>query len=253
MENAEPSYRSNLRAIFRSPDGRLRSGWRILIQTILLFPVGMIVIVIPVIVGAFDPESLDVRDILVATLLQAITVTLAILISRRMLDRRSFTSLGFETTMYRLKDLVVGFFIPALLFGIVYLLFILFGWSEFVGFAWQSAGWLPAALGIVVWLGVFALVGYYEELLFRGYQLQNMLEGSNIVVAVLLSSAIFGFAHFGNPGAGITSTIGILGAGVFLAYAWVRTRQLWLPIAIHIGWKFIRKPKFSEKERLRSN
>ena len=31
---------------------------------------------------------------------------------------------------------------------------------------------------------------------------------------------------------------GIFFAGVFLAYGYIRTRQLWLPIGLHLGWNF---------------
>jgi membrane protease YdiL (CAAX protease family) len=36
----------------------------------------------------------------------------------------------------------------------------------------------------------------------------------------------------------ILSFIGLVAAGLFLAYAYVITRQLWLPIGLHIGWNF---------------
>jgi hypothetical protein len=32
--------------------------------------------------------------------------------------------------------------------------------------------------------------------------------------------------------------MGIFLAGVFFAYAYIRTKQLWLPIGMHIGWNF---------------
>jgi membrane protease YdiL (CAAX protease family) len=31
---------------------------------------------------------------------------------------------------------------------------------------------------------------------------------------------------------------GLFLAGMFLAFAYTRTRQLWLPIGLHIGWNF---------------
>jgi hypothetical protein len=32
--------------------------------------------------------------------------------------------------------------------------------------------------------------------------------------------------------------VGIFLAGIFLGYGYVRTRQLWLPIGLHLGWNF---------------
>jgi len=32
--------------------------------------------------------------------------------------------------------------------------------------------------------------------------------------------------------------LGLFAAGLFLAYGYLRTQQLWLPIGLHIGWNF---------------
>ena len=32
--------------------------------------------------------------------------------------------------------------------------------------------------------------------------------------------------------------LGLFLSGLFLAYAYIRTRQLWLPIGLHLGWNF---------------
>ncbi len=36
----------------------------------------------------------------------------------------------------------------------------------------------------------------------------------------------------------LTGHVGLFLAGLFLAYAYLRTRRLWLPIGLHIGWNF---------------
>ena len=59
-----------------------------------------------------------------------------------------------------------------------------------------------------------------------------------MVWGVLLSSLIFGLLHLGNPHATAVGAAGIILAGLFLGYAFVRTGQLWLSIGIHIGWNF---------------
>jgi CAAX protease family protein len=87
-----------------------------------------------------------------------------------------------------------------------------------------------------LYLVVFIFTGFEEELICRGYQLQNLAEGISLPWAVLASSLLFSTLHLANPGAGLAAFIGIVAAGAFLAYAWIRTRQLWLSIGLHIGW-----------------
>jgi hypothetical protein len=98
-------------------------------------------------------------------------------------------------------------------------------------------GVLAGALSFLVF---FTFVGWNEELLFRGYQLQTIASGTNLSWGVVLSSLIFGLAHLSNPNAGAVWQVasGILLAGLFLSFAYVRTRDLWLAIGLHIGWNF---------------
>lgn len=82
----------------------------------------------------------------------------------------------------------------------------------------------------------FLLVGWNEEILSRGYHLQTLASGLNLFWGIVLSSAIFGVLHLSNPNATWSSAVGIFLAGMFLAYGYVRTHSLWLPIGLHIGW-----------------
>ena len=89
---------------------------------------------------------------------------------------------------------------------------------------------------------VFILTGWQEELYFRGYLLQNLSDGLNPAWGVFISSIVFGLAHLGNQNATLIGALGVTLAGLFMAYAYWRTRQLWLPIGIHIGWNFFEGP-----------
>ena len=41
-----------------------------------------------------------------------------------------------------------------------------------------------------------------------------------------------------NPNSSLGAVLGLIAGGLFFAYAYLRTRRLWLPIGIHIGWNF---------------
>jgi membrane protease YdiL (CAAX protease family) len=90
----------------------------------------------------------------------------------------------------------------------------------------------------LLFFAIFVLVGWNEELLSRGYHLQTIASGLNLFWGVTISSAIFGLLHIFNPGATWISTIGIFLAGLFFAYGYLRTKQLWLPMGMHLGWNF---------------
>ena len=124
--------------------------------------------------------------------------------------------------------------------GMIYLIEWSLGWLSFDGFAWQTEAISSVILNTLLYLGIFILVGWNEELLFRGYRLQNLSDGLKPVRGVLLSSLWFGIAHLGNPNTDAKLFVagGIFLAGLFLAYGYLSTKQLWLPIGLHIGWNF---------------
>ena len=63
--------------------------------------------------------------------------------------------------------------------------------------------------------------------------------------AVIVSSAIFVALHGGalvQDEVGIVGAVNILLASLLMSVAYLRTRQLWLPIGIHAGWNFTQGP-----------
>lgn len=211
--------------------------------TILSLPVALAGLVL-----GGPPYSLDVLGstaLLVASTVIALpSVAAATWLARRFLDRRSFRSLGFQLDRRAALDLAVGFGIAGAQIGLITLLEVAAGWLRFQGWAWEAAPPSEIALGLLAWLLLYVAVAFHEELLFRGYYLQNLAEGIGLTWAIIASSAVFGLAHLSNPGATRAAAAGILGAGLFLAFGWVRSRRLWLPIGLHLGWNFFLGPVF---------
>jgi hypothetical protein len=236
------SNRSLLKRIFISPDEpRLRAGWRLLIQTILMILMFIIITgIFLAFIGQFffDANINPQIDLFLSQVIEFIAFLTSIYITRRFVDKRSFVSLGLVPGRQSIIDILAGIGITFLMMGVIYLILLSAGWLEFENFAWEVEPVSSVLLNTLSFLLVFIFVGWNEELLSRGYHLQTLASGLNLVWGILLSSAVFGLLHLGNPNATWISAAGIFLAGLFLAYGYVRTRQLWLSIGLHIGWNF---------------
>ncbi len=226
-----------LAKIFLSPgESRLRAGWRVLAHTVgyNIFLVCLTIpAFIPVLVFNISPQSLWLNEIIAI-----LAVTPAVFLARRFLDRRSIVSLGLKRNGQTILDLLAGIIITFVMMGIIFGLEVMAGWLRFESFAWESELVGSVAISVVGSFLLFILVAWQEELLFRGYRLQNITEGLNPIWGVVISSLWFGAVHFFNPHATVISSAGIFLAGLFLAYGYLRTGQLWLSIGLHIGWNF---------------
>lgn len=238
MNNSTAS-RSWLARIFRTPEERrLRSGFRLLGQLVLM------VICIAILSGCslfflpFLLGSADARWLLLSQASMVIAVTVSVYLARRWLDRRSFSSLGLRWSMLAFRDLLAGFLIAALVMGFIYLVEWAAGWLTVEGYAWQTESAVEVVLEVGAMMLVFLAGSWQEELLHRGYWLQNLEEGLNLFWAILLSSIFFSLTHLGNPHFSPAAVLGIFSGGIFLAYGYIRTRQLWLPLGLHTGWNF---------------
>jgi uncharacterized protein len=77
-----------------------------------------------------------------------------------------------------------------------------------------------------------------EEMLFHGYAFQILLAPLGRYAAVLLVGAVFALMHSTNPNASWFGLANTAGFGVLFGYAFLRCRDLWLPIGLHFGWNF---------------
>jgi hypothetical protein len=112
------------------------------------------------------------------------------------------------------------------------------GWVTFYGYAWKFDSVRKTINQTLITLLIFLLVGWNEELLSRGYHLQNISDGLNIFWGVFISSITFGILHLANFNATWQGAIGVILAGIFLAVSYLWSGQLWLPMGLHIGWNF---------------
>lgn len=128
--------------------------------------------------------------------------------------------------------------------------------AGFVGISeWRDLRilWLPVLLLLVPFVGGFrplagsellvliigyAATGFFEEAIYRGVML-SLLRPKGIWTAVLISSLLFGLAHFsnvilrGNVPLTALQAFGSAVGGIGLAALRLRTRSIWPVIALH--------------------
>lgn len=132
------------------------------------------------------------------------------------------------------QGLLFGFLLFSAMTGIVALL----GGFEVLGVRGQGQLWGMLTMAI--------LSGVFEEIVFRGVLFRQFEAMLGTWAALAITSAFFGIAHIGNPGATWFSSFAIaVEAGVLLGAAYMITRRLWLPIAIHAAWNFTQGWVFS--------
>jgi membrane protease YdiL (CAAX protease family) len=163
----------------------------------------------------------------VGPLALAATFLLAYLAGARWIERRRVRELDLRGSPIE--------FIAGLLLGLAL-------FSAVMSILWVMGVYHPAGWGAVViahGLADAVMAAFLEELLFRGilFRLSARIVGT--WGALLFTSALFGLAHLGNPGATLWSALAImLEAGVLLGAAYAVTTRLWLPIGLHMGWNF---------------
>jgi membrane protease YdiL (CAAX protease family) len=131
-----------------------------------------------------------------------------------------------------LRDLGLGLLAGFLIFTAVVSAAAIAGVYRIVGMG--DAGHLVLAL-----VGTAILPAFMEELAFRGILFRWIEEFGGTWAALAITSALFGAAHLGNPGATWFSSFAIaLEAGVLLGGAYMLTKSLWMPMGLHAAWNF---------------
>ena len=75
-----------------------------------------------------------------------------------------------------------------------------------------------------------------EEMLFRGYGFQILLRSFGPYATILPVGILFASLHASNPHASTLGLVNTAGFGMIFGYAFLRSRDLWLPIGLHFGW-----------------
>ncbi|HAS46124.1 MAG TPA: hypothetical protein DCS93_36925 [Microscillaceae bacterium] len=242
---------------YNLPENRLRAGWRILIFAALFWGLSALIFVIKPLFGDLSKrEFLHYYRIVIVSVL-AIAATLAVILSRKRLDKQSVVSLGLRVDKQAWKDLLFGFALSGMMAVFFLLLLLGLGLAEYQGFRFDQASLvnhktygfikIMSTISVVSLTILFledVLVGYWEELVFRGYIFQNMVAGIGLRWAIGISCLLYGLIHVANPNASLLSSSIIMLFGFLRLYGYLSTQMLWLSMGMHIGWNFFQGPVF---------
>lgn len=153
---------------------------------------------------------------------------------RRLFDRKTVMSMGFQWKQFQ-PDAIVG-----LCFGIALPMLgtlILYAIKKL---QWSEVNFSGSDLFIA--LVMMALVALSEEMVFRGYILNNLMESMNKWAALGISALVFALAHGGNTGISALAIINLILGGLLLGVNYIYTRNLWFALCFHFSWNFIQGP-----------
>lgn len=233
---------------FWNPDERrFRAAWRVLLQLAFFVVLSMgLTRAFRGVAEARDQRIEAVFSEAPLFLLVALVMLVSVWLACHFLDRRPLDDLGLRVDRRFWFEAGFGTVLGVLLMGGILGVEVAFGWARYAE-ASEISDQLPPLAFAPLALFPFLAIGFYEELVSRGYHLTNLAEGltcrflpprAAIMVAAFLSSAVFGIAHAGNPNATFMSTGNIVFAGMMLASGYVTTGRLGLPIGLHFSWNF---------------
>ncbi len=174
-------------------------------------------------------------------------LTIATLVAVRLFDRRPVRELGIVPGPGFWGDLGFGLALGSVLMTLIFAVEWNAGWIRIDAIAYTRAPGEGFRGAFWRMAGVFACVGFYEELVSRGYLLRTMAQGFvgrrlrapyALAIAVVLSSLLFALGHVNNPNTSLVSTVNIVFAGIVLALPYVLTGRLAASIGFHATWNF---------------
>ncbi len=182
------------------------------------------------------PLLLSTLGVVVAgTIGLCLTGLVANLLTMRIFDRRPLADIGLRGGRASSRNFLFGLLLGGGAAAAMLAIPLLAGTGHLVARPTSEFTWLT----LLFYLAALFIAALGEEMIFRGYAFQLLVEKMGPFATVLPVGVLFGLAHSGNPSA---SKLGILNTilwGILLGYAFLRSHDLWLPIGLHYGWNAV--------------
>ncbi|UII77650.1 CPBP family intramembrane metalloprotease [Flagellimonas sp. HMM57] len=214
------------RHLFYTTTNRLRSFWKIILFICLLS-----LAVSPIIL---------IKNSLLQFFLAALVLLFGLYLNARYLDKRDFLEYGLVFK----KETFFHFFFGVLIGSIAILLILWIG--KVTGVLSISKRFPPPSmLSLLPFALKMILVGFLEETFFRGYLYTSIYDGFTsktkkqaLLLGLILSSVLFGLAHFNTSNASLLSILFLSINGVIWCIPFILTKNLGLSIGMHAAWNF---------------
>jgi CAAX protease family protein len=218
---------SVLRLVFLTRHGDLRTAWR-LVAFLLLGSLLLFGLEVPAIAAGITSPYVE----LLIALAAAGTATF---LMTRFVNRKPFSAVGVALKPAIARELGLGVLLGFLMMAGIFLLMLGLGYVtlEWRGVSLQEG--FAIELEAVV---LFGLGAFFEEFTFRGYLFQTLIQGITFLPATVIFAAAFAGAHAWNPHTAPLALVNIALAGLWLSFAYMKTRRLWLPFGLHFSWNF---------------
>ena len=181
----------------------------------------------------FSEMSFDSPVMLILTGFSLLGSFAALWVATKFIDRKPLMSIGLSVKD-KANEMLIGLGFALAFIGGLFLVLWLIGAINITGYV----GFKPGVFIVSIMLFMAA---FDEELIFRGYILNNMMDStSNRWVALAGSSLLFALLHSGNPSVWSTwvPMTELFAAGFILGISYSFTKNLWFPTFFHFGWNF---------------
>lgn len=234
--------------MFKNDANQVRAGWILLLAAVSMF-VGQQLFALPGVFVLLFTDSSSMMTGSEADLLASfddypwiflltqgggtIGGMLVTVLLWKFLNKGTLHTLGFRRP---LKDLGFGLLLGAI--SIVLIFIILYATGDVT--LLNPFSQPEFSVYTLTFLLLFILVGFFEEMFFRGYVMRTMADRGNPKWLIyIVSAVIFSLAHGMNPNVSLIGLLNIALVGVLFAYMFDVTKSLWLPIGYHITWNYV--------------
>ena len=154
--------------------------------------------VLILIVSGFDLSALSNQDQIMEELnqinfflplkiIEFLSVMLCVWLFMRFIDRKPLRSIGLDLKGYE-NDLKLGLALGAGLIALGFFILFILGYLSVDGFSFPLGT-------ILLYFLLFVVVSFHEEIMVRGYILNNLMQSTNRYVALVVSSVLFMSIH----------------------------------------------------------